>query len=293
MTMRRLSFARFQLALPLKDTTWRAGIGGVLLLAPLLAGCGPGYDEVVEIYAPLHRLELPEKPHRRFSAGLAAAGESAKVILTDSQSQSAPDPVNPAIGNGGFVAPIVLLEAYPLSWLSVAYEYADYGGDIERETIRAKAHVLGPEPGRARPGDFSLAVTYGYADTGYQHNGLDGKTSLDSETSDIALVAGWRPTTWLLIYGGPYHHAQDYRGEYRNSNPPGGGGPVAAPLYGDFELDGYNLGLSFNPGIRWMSLIAEYSRANVQAGNNDARAESFNAAIRFNFGWRIASAHVK
>lgn len=251
---------------------------GLLLLG--LGGCG-AYEESVEMFVPLHRLDLPEKPERAISAGQSLSTAGVRIGLTRSQSSTPPDPGGSQVGQETVPFPIVFAEFYPVEAVSLGYDYAEFTSDERHGTVRFKAHLLGPPAGRAAAGDVSLALTYGYSDNGYDYRGYDASTTLQARGNDFAAIAGLRAARWLLLYGGPYRHELHYNGQHQSPS-------AEVPLSGDAELTGFNFGLSFNPGVRWMSLMAEYSRAHVRAGAAAADEEALNGALRFNFGWRHA-----
>jgi hypothetical protein len=262
------------------------------VLAALLAGgcCAPNAQTPVFTETSLARLELPERPTRvvRVSAGTS---ESTWYVLSRDHASDAPavarseatdeypgDPCDEE--SGGLLGRVDVCLAKRVSF-----------GYSRREEGPPMGHVMlylaGPERERARPGDFSLALSgaWGQDDAHVTSQSGDDtyRSRWDRKERHFGLVAGVRAGRSLMLYGGPYRLKTGYRIEHeRPDTPPQSSG-------GDITATGGHLGVALFAGPRDNhSFLLEFSRARVDAGN-DEMISNTGLKYQFEFGGGAAA----
>lgn len=268
------------------------------LAAGLLSGCTGSVPVKLEL--PVNRMELPERTAGVVSLGVGA-GEGTYLTLTPDQSAEAPDPENPEVGRcppteSGSGFPFENSDCNGGAFLRGDTRLGDrlqiglrQSGD-ELLSGQAKLYLYGPEAGQATAGDVSLAVTgaYGRDRQATRTSNSDGpvSTDLDRSLTDFGLIAGYRWSSWLMSYGGPYYNRSRYRGEHSRTVtqesgsgggglllPGGGGGQqerVVQPLNGEAEMLGLNVGLRAHLGSERISSLFECARARVDSAETRA-----------------------
>jgi len=245
----------------------------LLALAVLLAAgcCTPSGQTPIFAETTLARLELPERPTKivRLSVGGA---ESTWYVLSRDHLADAPaversevtenypgDPCDEeSLGLFGRV------DVCLAKRLSFGYSRREKGPPMGHATL----YLAGPERERARAGDFSLALTgaWGQDDAGEtteQSNGDTYRSHWNRKQRDLGLVAGVRTGRSVLLYGGPYRLRTNFSIDHER--------PDAAPQSsgGTITATGWHIGISLFAG-RNHSWLLEYSRASVDAGNDDS-----------------------
>lgn len=203
-----------------------------MLVAAALGGCSahPTMEPEVAVAAPVQRLDLPEAPARRVSAGFDSGAAQTNVVLSENQGVAAPQPGR-ATFEQGHGASAVWLEAYPVKALGLGVSVHTNGGDVGADDHdddelpirgRVKLHVL-------EAAGFSVALTGAYGERSYsyfmnhaessgffgdEHLVDDYVTRIDAFERDFALVAGYRPAPSVLVFGGPFVYQQPYSGTH-------------------------------------------------------------------------------
>jgi hypothetical protein len=217
----------------------------------LLTACSPTptREPQVSVKAPLQRLDMPEQPARRMSAGVNVAPRMASAVLADDQRTTTPDAQRPRFDDGDSYGS-VQFEGYPLERLGLGVEIRGEESDevLDAVRVRGKLHLIDTGIGRrAQAGQVSLAVTGAYGQRSYDYlinreesDGFFGgylvseaHTVIRSNERDFALVAGYRPAAGLLLFGGPFIYRQPYAGSHTDYEPPEDSG---APGEGDDML---------------------------------------------------------
>ena len=217
------------------------------LLISLLTAC-----TTVSLQFPSSRFDSPEtlgSGANRFLFGLGVASTQ-NVIFTDDASIRPPDLSRPRIETNN---PLVGRFGWGL------FEKFDLGlkTSVGPAPVRltGKLQLLGDPQGRARSGNFSLALSggVGYASPKWSgdHNGLLGpagyrwNANVQALLSEAALIAGYRLFDPLLLYAGAFY--EDYRvnGRIKHEKSDNGLSPEAEY---EFTYDGYQTGV--NAGVR-------------------------------------------
>lgn len=261
----------------------------LLWLAPVLlaAGCcTPNPQNPVFSETSLARLELPERPTRIVRVSVASTDSFWHVLSRDHVSDApavegseATDdyPGDPCDSQStGMSGRIDLCLAKRVSF-----------GYSRRENGPPTGHMMlylaGPERERARPGDFSLALSgaWGQDDARLTTNESDSdayRSRWERKERNFGLVAGMRAGTSLMFYGGPYRLKTRYNIEHERPDTP----PQNSS--GDIRASGWHIGVALFGGPRDNhSFLLEHSSAKVDAGD-DERISNTGLKYQFEFG---------
>jgi hypothetical protein len=241
--------------------------------ALLLSGCAA--DREVYVQVPLSRMELPEAPARVLGIGVGGQG-AVRARLTDDQSTTTPDPVNPKLEHK-------TSGQLRFDWLvapQVQVSLRNWGENLAGAQL--KWYAMQPVADSA----MSLALTagYGVARSKFDYD-LDpvAHTQIHQTLTDFGLVLGVRIDRSTLLFGGPYASRNRYTGHYyasRGSNP-----DVDQDFEGHVNIVGANLGVAYTPKS-WVTLAGEVSSAQVKAGAVTDTPVTGTLMAQFNFGPR-------
>jgi hypothetical protein len=258
-------------------------LGAFLMLSGCCTPNGAGHPVVVE--TSLSRLELPERPARRFRFALGGA-PNAFVVLTPGQIAAAPAASNaevvntqPDSNNCDDSGNDLRGSAEVCLAKRVVIGFARYSGGPPM--VKLRLHLAGGDRQRAKVGSASLALTgaWGSDKRTIQDAGPDGHyaTRTDRSQLDLGLIAGVRLARTLVLYGGPYLIRSNYAFNHERPN--------TAPISdsGDVVARGGHLGVGFyaSPSSTW---LLEYSRAGVEAGDNDDDLERVSLMFQLDLG---------
>lgn len=248
-----------------------------LWLAPALlaAGCCTNNTAPVYVETTLARLELPERPTRvvRVSGGIS---DSVYYVLSRDQTTTAPSVGGAEATSedpGGTCDDDE--ESGMFGRIDVCLGKRVSFGYSRRHAGPPMGHLMlylaGPERERARPGDFSLALSGAWGQdeehvTTRGSNNDEYVTRIQRHERDLGLILGLRAAKWAMLYGGPYRLKTAFDLRYE---PPGAAAQDSA---GDIDARGWHAGLAFFAG-RHSSWLLEYSAAKVHAGT---KAESLD-----------------
>lgn len=254
----------------------------VILVAAVAftGGCAVSSDREVFLRMPVSRLDLPEVGDRYLSSGPGLAGFE-RVTLTKDQTTTSPNPGAPQFGNDdnelranfdGALSP----------WMAISgVVYGEGQGML-------KAKLIPLQQGR-----FSGAVSLGFGEDLSGENqdfvynadsNLYSTTHVEGHLVDGALIFGWRASTPMLLYGGPYYTRLSYHGHYfssRGSNP-----DIDEDFGGDVSQLGANVGVAYRLAS-WARLLGEYAEARFTGGDSRKTDGRFSFTFQFEFGPRM------
>lgn len=258
-----------------------------LVPALLAAGCcTPNPQDPVFSETSLARLELPERPTRVVRLAVAATDSSWHVLSRDHVSEAPAverseatddfpgDPCDSQSGGTSGRIDVCLAKR-----VSFGYSRRENGPP----TGHMMVYLAGPERERARPGDFSLALSgaWGHDDASLTTNQSDGdayRSRWERKEQNVGLVAGVRAGTSLMFYGGPYRLKTRYNIEHERPDTP------QQNSSGDITASGWHIGVAlFGGGRDNHSFLLEHSSAKVDAGD-DERVSNTGFKYQFEFG---------
>jgi hypothetical protein len=114
------------------------------------------------------------------------------------------------------------------------------------------------------------------SDSGF--SSITANYNLSYSAWDAALIAGYRPLDWMLIYGGPFHSQVSYSGTLTQS----GGTQATYALSGRLEQTGGNLGIMGN--FNHFALQLEWAFANCQNASGGA-IDAQTVGVNGRFYW--------
>lgn len=216
------------------------------------------------VKVPTARLESPEAIGKTFGTrvGIGLAGTS-NVNLANDPSARPPNLSEPKMETGYDGPARVGLG------LGQRFEVGvRYGALSNAYLLTGKAQLLGPSRIESKPGDVSLAATYGFgrqkSEVGGNQNGRLGAAGYNwsSEVTttiyDYALIAGYRLNETGLFYGGPYFMRMNMSGTIHHALSDNGTSPaVDYPQDGNGQAVGANLAYQYSPQGRQISLTFE------------------------------------
>ena len=251
----------------------------VLVTMLLLSGCEASKDVGVYSYLPLSRLESPEPDPKLFSAGPGAGG-MARLELTNDQRVHSPTDAPPDAQLRAMLIPKVSVTPLPV----VSGSLKGYNGVFFAPQVKVM-----PLAALAPDSPLSLAVTMAYGKFHEQYdydstsnNDPDAHTTMHEWLRDTAVIAGWRTSRAVMVYGGVFRTSVNYKGTYRSNTVP------ARTYEQESVASGANLGLAWNVAS-WARVLAEVSAAHVRTGDDTEEVLTPGISGEFFFGswpWR-------
>jgi hypothetical protein len=265
------------------------------LASALLSACATDISPVA-FEMPISRMEMPERTAGIVHMAGGGGGENYLVLSRD-QLTSAPNPARPEFdscpkavdggavfydssndhcSNGLFFRTDARIGDHVQIGLKRSWD--------ELLTGQVKAYILGPKPGRAKPGDHSLAATIAYGGDSVESDGDGSQGSFSSEVDrrvvDLGLVYGHRWQRWLMSYGGVFYNHHSYSGTHRATT---GSSSTTREFEGTARMAGANIGLKFDFGTPIVGGILECARAHMTAGSTSRYVSRCAASVEVTF----------
>lgn len=155
-----------------------------------------------------------------------------------------------------------------------------YGVLASAAMVSGKLQLLGRPAREAKEGDIALALTVGYGNqnsaAGGSQKGAFGPGGFNwnaretTSIQDFALIAGFHPRNWLLVYGGPFYSVLEMSGTIHHDLSDDGSSPAADyALKAQGQTYGANLDFMFTFGeSKVFALTLEASYTNFQWANH-------------------------
>lgn len=242
---------------------------GVVLALPFLTGCA------ITLNVPVNRFESPESSGSGqifLEGGIQGAS---KAIIVSNTTASPPDVNSPAFERtsaGTVGVGVGILERVDLS----------VRGQVNTPSLlKAKLQLLGSSSSRAARGTFSLAVSAGIGMGNKSQQDADVFTpvtavsDVDFITYDAAVIAGYRLSPSVLLYGSGYRTRISVDGKVTQISP-----STIARFNGSAIQDGATLGLEMRTAYMSVMLEMGYGSARYQSASDDG--VFFGALVRIN-----------
>jgi hypothetical protein len=161
-------------------------------------------------------------------------------------------------------------------------------------TIGIKLKLLGDSYSESKAGNFVLSITGAVGTTPWaegqgDQDGLFGPGgngwhwNSSNETLDGAVIAGYRLTEVVLVYGGTFYSKYWFNADIHQDPAVNGSSGAADFIYGGSGLQtGYNLGLEFRITHHFF-IMAEAYYSFFQWTNIPAQPQSFGGAGKLGF----------
>lgn len=159
----------------------------------------------------------------------------ADVVLTSDFYHRAPDTQTPVLGK----ASALDLRGGLALWKRFDLELKSPLDGDSPARWQLKGQILGGSQREAQKGNFSLAasVSAGQSKEEDSQSSSTARYKFKGTFWDAALIAGYRFTDEVLVYGGPFYSTTGFKGDFKLSN--GQSGEFA----GRFKMWGANVGL--------------------------------------------------
>jgi hypothetical protein len=202
---------------------------------------------------PVTRLDSPEVVGETAKLGGAlGVGSTRDVVLSSDASSRPPDVTHPSVADGGEALGKVGVGIWK------KFEVGLRGGLLLNTpwTLSGKFQILGEPALSAKAYNFSLAVTaalgYGNQKNSGDQRGVFGpggykwKSEINTYVQDYAVIAGYRLTDTVLIYGGGYYSSYRLGGNVHDDRSDDATSPAADySISGTGQNYGANLGFQF------------------------------------------------
>ncbi|MEO8199145.1 MAG: hypothetical protein ABI679_01365 [Gemmatimonadota bacterium] len=242
-----------------RNSMARTSVFVALIAGPLLSGCA------ITLNLPANRFESPETQGSQglyLEAGVSGAN---KVVLVPSISASPPDVNSPAIvhensgaafGGGVGIVPRLDLGVH-------------FNGNAPT-VFRAKYQFIGSGRSTTHAGIFSLAVSAGIGaskrDDSYRDtfSSTQGASTTKFITYDGSIIAGYRFSSSMLLYGSVFYTTTDVDGTITQTPTNN-----VAQFRGDARQKGANLGIELNTGHLGLIVEGGYGNATYKVERED------------------------
>ncbi len=195
-----------------------------------------------------------EMTGRRMKTALGARlGSRPTIELTPDLATRAPSISNPTISTPEDVSVFGDLSILPR--LDVGIDF-----NLHEITLRGKYQLVGEPFLDTHAGNFSLAGVGGLGGIASSTNENSASTSYKYSTTsaDAAVVAGIRPTDWMLFFSGVSAKYIDYDGSFKSSNATVGNGNFNGHAlwwgpYSGIEFSGHRFRYRMVAGITYLA----------------------------------------